>query len=102
MNINILADNIKTVEFENVEIYRTIPHNNLNENLNIALNQIKNQIGVLFFSPSGFRAVSNLMSKQLLNQLLVSINMISYPLFIKYLIEFTKLKVFYFIRDSLV
>jgi len=39
----------------------------------MALNQIKGQIGVIFFSPSGFRAILDLMPKELFNQLHVSI-----------------------------
>jgi len=73
LNLNILSDNIKTVKFENVEVYRTIPHNNLKTNLNMVLNQIKGQIGVIFFSPSGFRAIVDLMSKELFGKLHVSI-----------------------------
>ncbi|XP_060851560.1 uroporphyrinogen-III synthase-like [Rhopalosiphum padi] len=69
LNLNILSDNIKTVKFENIEVYRTIPHNNLKTNLNMLLSQIKNQIGVIFFSPSGFRAILDLMPKQLFSQL---------------------------------
>ncbi|VVC45789.1 Hypothetical protein CINCED_3A002275 [Cinara cedri] len=74
LNLNILADNIKTVKFENIEVYRTIPHCNLKNNLNIVLNQIKNQIGAIFFSPSGFRAILDLMPKHLFSQIHVSIN----------------------------
>ncbi|XP_022164048.1 uroporphyrinogen-III synthase-like [Myzus persicae] len=69
LNINILSDTIKTVKFENIEVYRTIPHNNLRTNLNMVLNQIKDQIGVIFFSPSGFRAILDLIPKQLFSQL---------------------------------
>lgn len=71
LNINILSDNIKTVKFENIEVYRTIPHNNLKTNLNMVLNQIKDQIGAIFFSPSGFRAILDLMPKQLFSQLYI-------------------------------
>jgi len=39
----------------------------------MVLNQIKDQIGVIFFSPSGFRAILDLMPKQLFSQLHVSI-----------------------------
>lgn len=67
---------MKTVEFENIEIYRTIPHNDLKKNLNSVLNQIKKQIGVIFFSPSGFYAIFDLIPKQLFSQLHVSINII--------------------------
>jgi len=56
-----------------VEVYRTIPHNNLKTNLNMVLSQIKNEIGVIFFSPSGFRAILDLLPKQLLSQTHVSI-----------------------------
>lgn len=73
MNINILSNNIKTVEFDNIEVYRTIPHNNLKTNLDMVLNKIKSQIGVIFFSPSGFHAICDLMPKQLFNQIHVSI-----------------------------
>lgn len=76
MNINILSDSIKTVEFENIEVYRTIPHNKLKTNLDMVLSQIKDQIGVIFFSPSGFRAICDLMPKQLFNQIHVSIKSI--------------------------
>ncbi|XP_025194912.1 uroporphyrinogen-III synthase-like [Melanaphis sacchari] len=69
LNLNILSDNIKTVKFDNIEVYRTIPHNNLKTNLSMLLSQIKSQIGVIFFSPSGFRAIIDLMPKQLFNQL---------------------------------
>lgn len=78
MNINILNNNIKTVEFENVEVYRTIPHNNLKINVNMVLNQIKNQIGFIFFSPSGFHAILELIPKQLFSQIYVSINTINF------------------------
>ncbi|KAE9539980.1 hypothetical protein AGLY_005232 [Aphis glycines] len=71
LNLNILSDNINTVKFENIEVYRTIPHNNLKTNLEILLSQIKNQIGVIFFSPSGFRAILDLMPKQLFSQLYI-------------------------------
>ncbi|XP_027842718.1 uroporphyrinogen-III synthase-like isoform X1 [Aphis gossypii] len=71
LNLNILSDNINTVKFENIEVYRTIPHNNLKTNLDILLSQIKNQIGVIFFSPSGFRAILDLMPKQLFSQLYI-------------------------------
>lgn len=71
LNLNILSDNIKTVKFENIEVYQTIPHNNLKTNLDILLSQIKNQIGVIFFSPSGFRAILDLMPKQLFSQLYI-------------------------------
>lgn len=74
LNINILSKNINTVEFENVEIYRTIPHNDLKKNLNAVLNQIKKQIGVIFFSPSGFYTVLDLIPNHLFSQLHVSIN----------------------------
>lgn len=74
MNINILSKNIKTIEFENIEIYRTIPHNDLKKNLNAVLNQIQKQIGVIFFSPSGFYTILDLIPKGLFNQLHVSIN----------------------------
>jgi len=76
MNINILNNNIKTVEFENIEVYQTIPHKNLKTNLNMILNQIKNQIGVIFFSPSGFHAILELIPKQLISQIFVSIHTI--------------------------
>ncbi|XP_025411566.1 uroporphyrinogen-III synthase-like isoform X2 [Sipha flava] len=69
MNINILSDNIKTVEFENIEVYRTIPHKNLKTNLDVVLSKINDQIGVVYFSPSGFRATCDFMPKQLLNQI---------------------------------
>lgn len=72
MNINILSDNIKTVEFENIEVYRTIPHKNVKTNLDMVLSQIKGQIGVVYFSPSGFRATYDLMPKQLFNRIHVS------------------------------
>lgn len=39
----------------------------------MVLNQIKDQIGVIFFSPSGFRAILDLMPKQLFSKLHVSI-----------------------------
>jgi len=81
MNINILSNNIKTVKFENIEVYRTIPHNNLKTNLNMVLNQIKNQIGVIFFSPSGFHAILELIPKRLFNQIYVSINAIHFCVF---------------------
>jgi len=69
LNINILANNIKTVQFENVEIYRTIPHSDLKTNLNVILNQISNQIAVIFFSPSGFRAILTLVPKHLFSKI---------------------------------
>lgn len=72
LNLNILADNINTVKLENIEVYRTIPEINLKSNLNMALNQIKNQIGAIFFSPSGFRAITDLMPKHLFSQMHVS------------------------------
>lgn len=74
LNINILSSNIKSVEFENIEVYRTVPHGDLKTNLNIVLNQIKNKIGIIFFSPSGFHAILDLMPKHLLTQVYVSIN----------------------------
>lgn len=74
LNINILSNNIKTVGFENIQVYRTIPHSNLKTNLNVVLDQIKDQIGVIFFSPSGFRAILDLIPNQLFNQMYVSIN----------------------------
>lgn len=74
LNINILSSNIKTVQFENIEVYRTIPHSNLKRNLDMVLNQIKDEIGVMFFSPSGFRAVLDLIPKQLFSKVHVSIN----------------------------
>lgn len=74
LNINILSKNINTVQFENIEIYRTIPHNDLKKNLNTVLNQIKKQIGVIFFSPSGFHTILDLIPKHLFNQLHVSIS----------------------------
>lgn len=76
LNLNILADNIKTIKFENIEIYRTKPKSNLKDYLNMALNQIKNQIGAIFFSPSGFHAILNLMPKHLFSQIHVSIKYI--------------------------
>jgi len=76
LNINILANNIKTVQFENVEIYRTIPHSDLKTNLNVILNQIINQIAVIFFSPSGFRAILTLVPKHLFSKIHVSINIV--------------------------
>jgi len=76
LNINILSSNIKSVDFENIEVYRTIPHKNLKTNFNILLNQIKNQIGLVFFSPSGFRAIIDLIPKQLLSKIHVSIKKI--------------------------
>jgi len=39
----------------------------------MVLNQIKDQIGVIFFSPSGFRAILDLTPKQLFSQFHVSI-----------------------------
>lgn len=76
LNINILSNNIKTVAFDNVQVYRTIPHSNLKTNLNMLLNQLKDQIGVVFFSPSGFRAILDLIPNELFNKLHVSINVI--------------------------
>lgn len=73
LNINILSNNLKTVKFENIEVYRTIPHSNLNTNLNVTLNQIKNQIGCVFFSPSGFHAILDLIPKQLFSRIHVCI-----------------------------
>lgn len=74
MNINILSSNIKSVEFENIEVYRTIPHRDLKTNLNMVLNKIKNKIGIIFFSPSGFHAILDLIPNELLSQVHVSIN----------------------------
>jgi len=34
----------------------------------MVLNQIKDQLGIIFFSPSGFRAVLELIPKQLFNK----------------------------------
>lgn len=73
LNINILSSNIKTVEFDNVEVYQTRPHNNLKTNLNLVLNKIEDQIGVIFFSPSGFCAFLDLIPKQLFQKMHVSI-----------------------------
>lgn len=74
MNINILSSNIKSVEFENIEVYRTVPHRDLKTNLNMVLNKIKNKIGIIFFSPSGFHAILDLIPNELLSQVHVSIN----------------------------
>lgn len=75
LNINILSNNIKNVEFENIEVYQTIPHSHLKTNLNLILNQIKvHNIGVIFFSPSGFHAILDLIPKQLFSKIHVSIN----------------------------
>lgn len=73
LNINILSSNIKNVEFDNIEVYQTRPHNNLKTNLNLVLNEIEDQIGVIFFSPSGFYALLDLIPKQLFHKMHVSI-----------------------------
>lgn len=41
----------------------------------MVLSQIKNQIGVIFFSPSGFRAILDLMPKELFTKIHVSIKL---------------------------
>lgn len=51
----------------------------------MVLNQVKNKIGIIFFSPSGFRAILNLMPKELLSRVYVSINNLNSYLYINLL-----------------
>ncbi|XP_050437494.1 uroporphyrinogen-III synthase-like [Adelges cooleyi] len=69
LNLNILADNLNTVKLENVEIYRTVPHSDLEKNLKLAFDTIKYRIGLVFFSPSGFQACIKLIPKEFVNKL---------------------------------
>ncbi|XP_050533136.1 uroporphyrinogen-III synthase [Daktulosphaira vitifoliae] len=71
LNLNILSDNLKSIKLENVEVYRTISHSNLENNLRTTLDQIHNEIGLIFFSPSGFQASIKLIPENYLKKIVL-------------------------------